>query len=80
MNLLEKESSHQRSNYLKYKKLKKKFSKKKTRVILDDPSESDSSSSSEGDNYPDEGEKHSIAYNSNLGNSDEISNSATNIE
>ena len=43
VNLLEKENSHQRAKYLKYKKLNKAFSKKKTRVILDDPSESDSS-------------------------------------
>ena len=48
-----------------------------TRVILDDPSESDSSSRSEDENYPDEGEKNSITYNSESGKSDEISNSAT---
>ena len=54
---MEKETSHQRAKHLKYKKLNKAFSKKKTRIILDDPSESDSSSSSEGDNSPDEGEK-----------------------
>ena len=59
---MEKEVSHQRSKYLKYNKLNKAFSRKKTRVILDDPSESNSSSSTEADNYPDEGEKNSIAY------------------
>ena len=42
--------------------------------------ESDSSSSSEGDNSPDEGDKISISYNSESGNSDEISNSATDTE
>ena len=52
-NILEKEASDQRAKYLKYKKLNKAFSKMKTRVILDDPSESNSSSSSEGDNSPD---------------------------
>ena len=64
MNLLEKEASHQRYKYLKYKKLNKAFFKNKTRVILDYPSESYSSSSSEADNYPDEGEKSSIDYDS----------------
>ena len=42
MNLLEKEASHQKAKYLNYKKLNKTFSKKKTHVILDDPSDSDS--------------------------------------
>ena len=74
---MEKEASHQRAKYLKYKKINKAFSKKKTRVILDDPSEIDSSSSSEGENPPYEGEKNSIAYDSKSGNSDESSNSAT---
>ena len=46
VNLLEKEASHQRAKYLKYKNLNKAFSKKKTGVIQYDPSESDSSSSS----------------------------------
>ena len=64
MNLLEKEASHQRAKYLKYNKPNKAFSKKNTRVILDDPSESDSSSRSEGGNSPDEGEKNSMAYDS----------------
>ena len=64
MNFLEKEVPHQRAKYLKYKKLTKGFYNKKTHVILDDPLESDSSSSSEGDNYPDEDEKNSIAYDS----------------
>ena len=80
MNILEKEASHQREKYLKYKKLNKAFSKKKTRVILDEPSDSDSSSISKGENYPDEGEKKSIANNSESGNSDESRNSATNTE
>ena len=78
VNLLKKEASRQRAKYLKYKKLKKAFSKKKTRVILDDPSESDSSSSTEADNSPDESEKTSISYDSESVNSDESSNSATN--
>ena len=77
VNLLEKEASHQRAKYLKYKKLNKAFCKKKTLVIINDPPESDSSSSSEGDNSHDEGEKNSIAYDSELGNSDENSNIAT---
>ena len=80
MNLLEKEAFHKRAKYLKYKKLNKAFSKRKTSVILDDPLESDSSSISEGDNYPGEGEKNSIAYDSESGNSDKSSNSATNTE
>ena len=80
MNLLEKEAPHKRAKYLKYKKLNKALSKRKTSVILDDPLESDSSSISEGDNYPGEGEKNSIAYDSESGNSDESSNSATNTE
>ena len=80
LNILEKEASHQRAKYLKYRKLNKAFSKKKTRVILDDPSESNSSSSSEADNSPDEGEKISIAYDLASGNSDESSNIATDTE
>ena len=62
MNVLEKEASHQRAKYLNYKNINKDLSKKKTRVILDYSLESDSSSSSEGDNSPDEVEKNSIAY------------------
>ena len=58
-----KEASHQRAKYLKYNKLNKAFAKKKTRVILDDPSESNSSSISEDDNPSDEGEKKSMTYN-----------------
>ena len=42
-----KKASHQRAKNLKYKKLNKAFSRKKTRVILYEPSDSDSSSSSE---------------------------------
>ena len=37
LNLLEKKASHQREKFLKYKSLNKAFSRKKTRVILDDP-------------------------------------------
>ena len=80
VNLLEKEASHQRANYLKYKKLNKALPKKNTRVILDNPQESDSSSSSEDDNSPDEGRKKSMTYDSELGNSDKSSNSATNTK
>ena len=43
VNILEKQASHQREKYLKYKKHNKAVSKKNTRVILDDPLESDSS-------------------------------------
>ena len=67
---MEKEASQQREKYLKYKNLNKAFSKKKTRVILDDPLESDSYSSREDDNYPDEGEENYMAYDSESGNSD----------
>ena len=70
MNLLAKEASHQRAKYLKYKKLNKAFSTGKTRVILDDPLESNSSSSSEGEKFPDKGEKNYIVYDSESGNSD----------
>ena len=59
VNLLEKQASRQRAKYLKHKKLNKAFSKKMTRVILED-SERDSSSSSEEENSSDEGEKNSI--------------------
>ena len=62
MNLLEKEASHQRANYLKYKNLNKAFYKKNTRVIIYEPSESDSSSSSEEENSSDEGEENSMTY------------------
>ena len=43
---------------------------KEETVILDDTSDSKSSSISEADNYPDEDEKISIAYNSESGNSE----------
>ena len=46
VNLLEKQASHQRANYLKYKNLNKAFSKKNPRVIIED-SESNFSSISE---------------------------------
>ena len=80
MNPLEKKASHQRATYLKYKKLNKAFYKKNTRVVLYYPLDRDSSSSSEADNSPDEDEKTSIAYDSDSGNSDKISNSATNTK
>ena len=66
VNLLEKQASHQRAKYLKYKKLNKAFSKKKTPVVLED-SESDSYSSSEEENSSDEGEENSITYDSESG-------------
>ena len=54
VNLLEKEASHQRAKYLKYKKLNKAFAKKKNHkeetVILDDTLDSNSSSSSKDKN------------------------------
>ena len=80
MNILEKEASHQRAKYVKYKKLNKAFSRKKNRVILDDPLESDSYSSSKGGNSTDEGEKNSISYDSESDNSDERRNSSTDNE
>ena len=61
---MEKEVSHQRAKYLKYKKLNKAFAKKNTRAILDYPLESDSSSNSEDDNFPDERDKNSMTYDS----------------
>ena len=68
VSLLEKEASHQRVKYLKYKNLNTFFTKKNTRkeetVILDDTSDIDSSSRSEADNYCDEDKKTFIAYNS----------------
>ena len=77
---LEKEASHQRVKYLKYKKLNKAFAKKKTRkeetFILDDNSDSNSSSSSEAQNSRDEYEEASIAYDSDFANDDESSNSS----
>ena len=42
VNLSEKEAAHQRAKYLKYKKLNKAFSKRKTHVILDERLERDS--------------------------------------
>ena len=80
VNLLEKEAAHQRAKYLKYKKLNKYFAKKKTRVILYDTSDRDSSSSSEAHNSRDEDEKTSIAYDSESGNDDESSNSSIESE
>ena len=80
MNILENEASHKRAKYLKYKKLNKAFAKKKTRVILDDPLDSKSSSSSESHNSQNEDEKNFIAYNSESGNDDESRNSSTDNE
>ena len=78
MNLLEKEAAHQRAKYLKYKKLNKAFSKKKTSkeetFIIDDTLDSESSSSNEAHNSRDEDNKTSIAYDSMLGNNDKIGN------
>ena len=78
MNLLEKEAAHQRAKYLKYNNLDKAFAKKKTckedTFILDDTSDRDSLSSSGAHNSRDEDKKTSIAYNSESGNNDKISN------
>ena len=75
-NLLEKQASHQRAKYLKYKNLNKAFSKKKTPVILEE-SESNSSTSREEENSSDEGEENSITYDSESGGSDKSINNAT---
>ena len=84
MNLLEKEAAHLRAKHLKYKKLNKPFSKKKTRkadtFIIDDTSEIYSYSSSEAKNSCDEDEEASIAYDSELFNYDESSNSSIDSE
>ena len=60
--------------YLKYKTINEAFSKKKNpkyeTIILYDTSDSKSSSSSESDNYHDEDEKISIAYDSYSANND----------
>ena len=74
MNLLEKEAAHQRAKYLKYKKLNKSFAKKNTRVILYDPLDIDSSSSSESQNSCDEDSKTYIDYNLKWCNNEESSN------
>ena len=80
MKLLEKEASHQRAKYLKYKKLNKSFTKKNTRkeetVIIDDTSDSNLYSSSEAQNSCDEDEEAFIAYDSESANDDETSNSS----
>ena len=76
-NLLEKQASHQRAKYLKYKSLNKAPSKKSTPVILEN-FESDSSSSKEEDSSSEE--EHSMTYDSESGNSDKSSKSATNTE
>ena len=78
VHLLEKQASHQRAKYLKYKNLNQAFSKNNTRVILDE-SESDSSIS-EKKNSSNEGEKNSITYDSESGESEKSSNIATDTE
>ena len=81
---MEREASHQRAKYLKYKNLNKAFAKKNTpkedTVILGNTSDSNSSSSSESDNYPDKDDKASIAYNSESADDDEIRNSSIGSE
>ena len=80
MNLLWKETAHQRSKYLKYKKLNKSFALKKIgkeeTFIIYDTLGSDSSSSSEAHNSCDEYQKKPIAYDSESGNNDKSSNSS----
>ena len=82
MNLLEKESAHQRAKYLKCKKLNKSFAKKETHkednVIIDDTLDSNSPSSSEAHNSRDEDEKTSIAYDLDSVKDDKSSNSSIN--
>ena len=84
MNLFESESVHQRAKYIIYKKLNKVFAKKKTpkedTVILYDTSYSDSSSSIETENSPDEDDKTSIAYDSESADDDESRNSSIGSE
>ena len=77
-NLIEKKCSQEKAKYLKYKSLNKEYSKKNTPVILED-SKSNSSSSKE-ENSSDEGEEHSMTYDSELGGSDKSSDNATNTE
>ena len=78
LNVLEKEASHQRAKYLKYKNRNKDFAEKKTpkeeNIIIDDTLDSKSSSISEADNYPDKDEKNSIAYNSESADNEKSSN------
>ena len=78
VNILEKEDTHQKSKHLKYKNLNKDFSKKKTRKedtgIIDDTSDSVSSSNSEAQKSRGEDKEASIAYDSESGNDDENSN------
>ena len=73
-NLIEKKASQEKAKYLKYKILNKASSKKKTPVILED-SESNSKSGKE-ENSSDEGEEHSMTYDSESGKSDKSSNNA----
>ena len=72
-------SSEEFSSSLREEESLSESSKKKTPVILED-SESESSSSSEEENSSDEGEKNSITYDSESGESDKSSNSATDTE
>ena len=78
MKLLEREAAHQRSKYIKYKKLNRAFSEKKNpkeeTVIIYDTLDSEYSSSSKDENYPDDYEKTSISYNSESSDDEEISN------
>ena len=77
-NIIEKKASQEKAKYLKHKSLNKASSKKKTPVILED-SESNSSSSEE-ENSSDEGEEHSMTYDSKSGESDKSSDNTTDNE
>ena len=78
---MQSEAAHQNS---KYENLNKAFTKKKTSkeemVVLYDASDSDSSSSGESDNSPDEYEKTSIAYDSDSAENDKRSSSSVGKE
>ena len=75
---MDREAAHQTAKYLKYKKLNKALSKKKTpkeeTIILDDTLDINSSSSSESNHSPDEYEKTSIAYDSESADDNKNSN------
>ena len=70
--------SQEKANDLKYKSLNKASSYKKTLVILEDSKSN--SSSSEEENSSDEGEEHSMPYDSELGGSEKSSDNATDTE
>ena len=80
MNLLDREAAHQRAKYLKYKNISKDFTKKKTQkeetVVLDDTSDSNSSSISEDENSPDKDEKISTSYDLESAGNDKSNNSS----